>query len=247
MYKHCIWWLAFTASLSTGWSSTQASPISYAFSGTLAQPFNGSSQFSGTFTYDTDLPPYPGITGTPGWSYYSGVPADPSEPVLSLTFNLGSTPSSSFGPIESDELIVAHTSGSDGFFIQESFSYAGGQNLWAEFGMSSNNLVSCVPFTSSNPPTSLNLADFSGANLVVQGTTSDGQQLNVVGTVTSLVPLGDSQMPVPEPASFLVFAVMGAGVLCYLRRRDRDRAYSGHRPPSSPAPPLGKAAVIMSK
>jgi hypothetical protein len=223
MYKHCIGWLAFAASFSTGWTSTQASPISYAFSGTLAQPFNGSSQFSGTFTYDTDLPPYPGITGTPGWSYYSGVPADPSEPVLSLTFTLGNTPSSSFGQIEMDSLVVEHTSGGDGFFIQETFSYAGGQNLWAEFGMSSNNLVSPAPFTSSNPPTSLNLADFSGANLVVQGTTSGGQQLDVVGTVTSLVPLGGNQMPVPEPGSFLVFVVMGAGLWGYLRRRGRSR------------------------
>ena len=221
MYRNRTRWLAFVVSLVCGWSSSQASPISYAFSGTLAQPFNGSTQFSGTFTFDTDLPNYPGIQPFPGWSYYSGVPANPSEPVLSLNYNVGNTSSSSFGPISNDELIVALTPASDGFFIQESFSYAGGQNISAEFGMSSNNLVQRAPFTSTNPPASLSLADFSGANLVVQGTTTDGQQLNIVGTVTSLVPLGDLAAPVPEPASVLIFAVVAAALSRYLPRSAR--------------------------
>jgi len=73
----------------------QASPISYEFSGTLSQPFNGTTQFSGSFTYNTSLPAYPGIVPSPGWSYYSGVPTDPTAPVVSLTFNLGNTASSS--------------------------------------------------------------------------------------------------------------------------------------------------------
>ena len=213
-----IRWFALFVALACGCSSSQASPISYEFSGTLAQPVNGSSQFSGTFTYDTDLPPYPGISPFPGWSYYSGVPADPSEPVLSMTFSVGGTPSSSFGTVTSDELIVSHTTTSDAFFIQEAFSHSGGQNVWAEFGMSSNNLVNRAPFNSLDPPASLNLADFVGANLTVQGTGSDGQPLNIIGTVTSLVPVG-ATAPVPEPSSLLVFAVVGAGIWRYSRRR----------------------------
>ena len=35
-----------------------AAPIGYAFSGTLSQPYNGSTQFSGTFYYDTNLLPF---------------------------------------------------------------------------------------------------------------------------------------------------------------------------------------------
>ena len=60
------------ALLATCVTSANASPITYSFSGTLSQPFNGSSLFSGTFTYDTDLPTYPGINPSPGWAYYSG-------------------------------------------------------------------------------------------------------------------------------------------------------------------------------
>ncbi len=102
--------------------SAQASPVGYAFSGTLFQPFNGSSQFTGTFTYATDLPLYPGVTPTPGWSYYSGVPINPTEPVTSLTFNVGGLSSTSFGSLASDEVIVTHTTqGYDGFYINESF------------------------------------------------------------------------------------------------------------------------------
>ncbi len=86
------------------------------------QPFNGSSQFTGTFTYATDLPLYPGVTPTPGWSYYSGVPINPTEPVTSLTFNVGGLSSTSFGSLASDEVIVTHTTqGYDGFYINESF------------------------------------------------------------------------------------------------------------------------------
>ena len=213
MFTNSVRRLGLMVCLLCGVPSVQATPISYEFSGTLSQPFDGSTQFSGTFVYDTDLPPYPGINPSPGWSYYSGVPADPTEPVLSLTFNLGNTSSSSFGNIATDELIVAHTSASDAFYISESFGYAGGENLYAEIGMVNDNLVYRGPFTSTIPPSSLSLSDFSmGANLTLQGTLAGGQQVNVVGTVTSLTPVGIEGQPVPEPASLLVFfLVLGAG------------------------------------
>ena len=224
MYGYRTWWLAAFASLAFGSASVQASPISYGFSGTLAQPFDGATTFSGSFTYDTDLPIYPGLGGGyPGWSYYSGVPADPSEPVLSLTFNVGNLSSASLLPVEMDDLVVSHTQLSDSFDIQETLSYAKGQNLTATFGMSSNNLVERAPFSSTDPPPSLNLADFSGANFSLEGTTAAGQQLNVIGTVTSLVPLSDPQVPVPEPGSVLIFVVAGAVAWVRLRRGRRPR------------------------
>jgi len=192
-----------------GVSSAHASPVSYAFSGTLLQPYNGSSSFSGTLTYNTDLPPYPGIQPFPGWSYYSGVPTDPTSPVVSLNFSVGGVNSSSFGNIASDEVIVivSHTQSSDAFYIQERFTYINGQNLLANFGMINNNLVQRAPFDSTSPPSSLNLADFSmGAQLDLTGTDTSGQYLNIVGTVTSLTPLLPT--PIPEPASVLVFAIV---------------------------------------
>jgi hypothetical protein len=202
-------------------SSANAAPVGYAFSGTLNQPYNGLTSFSGTFVYDTDLPLYPGITPSAGWSYYSGVPANPTEPVLSLTFNLGATPSASFGSIASDELIVAHTPSNDGFYINETFSNTGGQSLMANIGMVNNNLVQRGPFSSTAPPSSLNLSSFNmGTQLILQGTPAGGQYETVFGTITSLTPLfGGSESPVPEPGSVLVFLVLGAGFIVLRRTR----------------------------
>lgn len=215
MFTNGVRRLTLTVGLVVGVSSAQGSPISYDFSGNLSQPYDGSTQFSGSFTYNTDLPAYPGIGPSPGWSYYSGVPTDPSAPVVSLTFNIGNTASSSFGNIVNDEVIVAHTQSNDGFYIYEQFAFTGGQNLSAEFGMVNNNLVQRAPFTSSIPPSSLNLSDFTaGASLTFWGTTAAGDPIDVSGTVTSLVAISS----VPEPVPILVLLAMGAGFLKYRRR-----------------------------
>jgi hypothetical protein len=210
-------------------SFAEASPVGYAFSGTLAQPFDGSTQFSGTFKYDTNLPPDPNINPSPGWSYYLGTPTDPSSPPVSLTFNLGNTSSSSFGSADNIEVVVAHTPSSDGFFINEQFPFQGRQNLTAEIGLANNNLAQPGPFKSSSLPSSLNLTDFSiGGNLTFWGTTADGQQVNVVGTVTSLVP----DLNAPETATLAVFIVLGAGLCLH---RAVLRISSGHSTPRTQA------------
>ena len=135
---------------------------------------------------------------------------------MSLTFKLGNTSSSSFGNIIEDELVVAHTQANDGFYINETFSYAGGQNLTANIGMVNNNLTSRGPFSSTDPPSSLNLGSFSmGAQLILSGTPGGGSQYEtVIGTITSLTPLdlGHGGPSVPEPSSVLVFQPMGAGL-----------------------------------
>jgi hypothetical protein len=219
MFSNRVRLLTLIVCLVFGVTSAQASPLSYAFSGTLAQPYNGSTQFSGTLTYDTDLPLYPGIQPSPGWSYYSGVPADPTEPVVSLTFNVGNLSSSTLGSLANDEVIVAHTQSNDAFYVNETFGYNNGQNLYAEIGMVNNNLVQQGHFNSLAPPSSLNLADFSmGSNLTLSGTLAGGQQVNVVGTVTSLEPI----RPIPEPSSLLVFSMV-LGTAVFLIRRESAR------------------------
>jgi hypothetical protein len=216
MFTNRVMMLSLIVCFACGLSAAKASPVGYVFSGTLAQPFDGSTQFSGKLTYDTNLPPYPGIQPSPGWNYYSGVPIDPTGTPVSLTFNLGNTPSSSFGSVVNEELIVAHTPSSDGFFIYQQYPFEGGQNLSAEFGLANNNSTQRAPFDSSNPPGSLNLADFNlGGNLTFWGQTADGQQVHVVGTITSLVPAAQT----PEPATNAFFADLGAGL--FLRRGRR--------------------------
>jgi hypothetical protein len=217
--------------LSTGWPARKSVPckdlrrhpgpsriVSYAFTGTLQQPYDGSTHFSGTLVYNTDLPTYPGIQPFPGWSYYSGVPADPSAPVSSLTFQIGNTPSSAFGTVSNLEVIVAHTQADVAFFLQEQFRSPAGQSMMAEFGIGNNKLVHRAPLTSLAPPSSLSLSDFGdGANLTLYGQTANGQWVNVVGTITSLT-------PVPEPSAPLVFAAFGLGLAGYRRAAGRGRS-----------------------
>jgi hypothetical protein len=189
-----------------------ASPLTYEFSGTLNQPYNGSTQFSGTFTYNTSLPPYPGIQPSPGWAYYSGVPTDPSSSAVSLNFAIGNLSSSSLGNVASDEVIVTHSTASDAFYISEAFHSGGTQNLAAEFGIINNNLLQRGPFNSLSPPSSLNVANFSmGAGFSLVGTMANGQWVNIDGTITSLEPINFTAAP--EPASFVVFAMLGLGYL----------------------------------
>jgi hypothetical protein len=205
-------------------SPAGASPVTYAFTGTFQQPFDGSTQFSGTLVYNTDLPAYPGIQPFPGWSYYAGVPNDPTAPVSSLTFQVGDTPSSTFGSVSNLEVIVAHTQANDGFYLWEQFRSPTGQNMTAEFGTVSNNLVQRGPLPSLAPPSSLSLSDFSfGATLNLYGQTANGQWINVVGNITSLT-------PVPEPSAPLVFAALGAGLAAYRRAAGRRRASCVVRP-----------------
>ncbi len=233
MFTTGVRWLGLIAVLVGGVSPAWAMPITYAFSDTLDQPYNGSSQFSGTITYDTDLPLNPNVQPYPGWSYYSGVPVDPSEPPLSLAFNLGNTPSSSFGTIESSEMIVTHTPGGyDGFYIEESFLSSSGSgsapSVFANIGMVNDNSIQSGPFSSTNPPLSLNLASFSmGAQLDVTISNSNGQQTAYIGTINSLV-----ETSAPEPASFLVFGILGAG-LWRRHRRASERSKARDRTDST--------------
>lgn len=196
-------------------STADASPVSYAFTGTFRQPFEGSTQFSGTLVYNTNLPSNPGIQPFPGWSYYSGVPTDPSAPVSSLTFQIGNTPSSNFGSVDSLEVIVTHTQSNDGFSLSEEILGPSGSYLFPELAMVNDNLVQRGPFTSTDLPATLNLSDFSmGANLTLNGRGANGQGVNVVGTITSLTPIGQ----VPEPSTALIFVVLGAGFAGLSRR-----------------------------
>jgi hypothetical protein len=217
--------LGLIGSLVLAASSVQASPITYAFSGTLREPYNGSTRFSGTLVYNTELPLYPCIDPFPGWSYYSGVPDDASAPVSSLTFQLGDTPSSSFGKVSNLEMIVNHNPTSDAFFLYERFSGPGGQNLSAELGLGNDNLIQRGPFTSLDPPSQLSLSDFSnGGNLTLFGQTADGHDVNVVGDITSLTPTGE----VPEPSTALIFAVLGTAI-AGVRRSKAIRSGRGSR------------------
>jgi hypothetical protein len=213
MFTAGVRWLCVIACLVCGASPALASPITYAFSGTLNQPYNGSTQFSGTLTYDTDLSLNPQVQPYPGWSYYLGTAPASSEPAASLTFHLGGTSSSSFGPVANIEVIVAHTPSNDSFNLFEQFSPANGLPVWANFGISNNNTIKSAPFSSTSLPGGLNLPDFSnGASLSFGILPASGPEQVYSGTITAMV-------PTPEPASVLIFGMLGVGLWASRRAR----------------------------
>jgi hypothetical protein len=212
MFTAGVRWLSVITCLVCGASPALASPITYSFSGTLDQAYNGSNQFSGTLTYDTDLPLNSQVQPYAGWSYYLGTPPVSTEPPASLTFTLGGT-SSSLGPVSNVEVIVSHTQANDSFNLFEQFSPANGLPAWANFGISNNNTTNPAPFTSTDLPAGLNLSAFSnGAQLSFGVMNGSGLEQVYTGTISSMV-------ATPEPASVLIFGILGAGLWASRRAR----------------------------
>lgn len=206
MFTPGVRWLTAVACLVCGASPALASPITYSFSGTLSQPYDGSTQFSGTVTYDTDLPLNSQVQPFTGWSYYMGTPPVSTEPPASVAFTLGGTSSSSLGPVSNVEVIVAHTQDNDSFNVFQQFSPANGLPAWANFGISNDNLSNTPPLSSTGLPTGLNLSAFSnGAQLTFGVMNGSGPEQVFTGTISAMV-------AAPEPASLLVFGILGVGL-----------------------------------
>jgi PEP-CTERM motif len=210
-------------------SAANAAPIGYAFSGTLSQPYDGSTQFSGTFYYDTSLLPFQMTTPPPTLGSIEYVGAPFGNGVVALSFNLPGNLTTSVlspnGDLTYPSVVVTHTQSSDSIDISQSFDSAPGQGLTAYVSLQNNNLVQAAPFSSTNLPTGLSLANFSlGGNFLLEGTIGNGPNLNIFGTITSLTPLSaSSDAPVPEPSTVLVFLVMGAGLAVRLRKNGERR------------------------
>jgi hypothetical protein len=188
-------------------SMAGASPVTYQFSGTFPQPVFGSTQFSGTFTYDTNLPPYPGAAQDATHAYYAGADGTP----IAMTLNLGTSGTNPLGTPTNSELVVTHSPSYDELNLDMTYRSSTGQTSYATVGLLNNNGVANGPFTSLAPPSSLGVGDFNmGTQLILNGT--GGTSPTAVGTITSL-----SATTVPEPAALVVFAGLAAGLA--LRRR----------------------------
>ena len=200
-----------------------AAVIAYDFSGTLSQPVDGSSTFSGTLTFDTDLHLSTTSIAPGAGTYYSGVPVNPSEPPVSLTFTLGNLPSSTFGTMTDPEVFVSHVpQGTDEFQVSVEY-HLGTQVVTAQFTLTNNNLVQPGFLTSNNIPSTLNVSSFSKDAILALYGANNFPYNGEVGTVTALAAGPGSS--VPEPASLVVFACLGAAVFVRARknRGSRDR------------------------
>jgi hypothetical protein len=184
-------------------AQADASPVNYAFAGTFPQPVFGSTQFSGTFTYDTNLPPYPGAAWTATIHYYAGADGTP----INMSLNLGTDGTNPLGTPVNSELVVTHSPSYDELNLDLTYRSATGQTTFATIGMLNNNGLNNGPFTSLDPPSSLKLSEFNMGNQLILRT-YDGSLGTVVGTITSLTAV------VPEPATLAIFAFLAAGVAC---------------------------------
>ena len=131
----------------------QAASISYEFSGTLAQAVQ---RLEPVFRYvhlrDRPSLEY-GRLAVSQLELLHGGSDQPSEPVVSLSFNVGNTSSSSLGAVDSTQVIVAHNAAADAFYVQEHFQgSSSGQGLYANLGMINADTVARRAVQLHEPP-----------------------------------------------------------------------------------------------
>lgn len=195
----------------------EASPITYDFTGTLNQPINGSSQFSGSFTIDSSNPNGGGGVITPGGS---GTVIGENGDQVSMTVHLGgqridfvNTPqgpnSARFEAIGGVAIEVPLPPMAAPTVV---FSVAGR-------ALTSDQIEFTLNFT--RPGTAPELADLTSfasssypSSVSVTGNWG-GQSQATEGTLTSI-----EQVSAPEPTALVVFGAMALGAMA-LRRMSR--------------------------
>jgi hypothetical protein len=202
--------------------TAKASPVSYDFSGTFAQPVDGQTQFSGTFTYDTSLPLYPGANQSATTHYYAGAPTDPNGTPIGISLRLGNDPTNVLGdPIGGTrytELIVTHSAAADeinvdAYFPTPPFTHVDGGWFRVTIGALNDNTQGPGPLTSLSPPAALNLGSFNNGIQFIFNSGGNGPV--DVGTITSLTPTA----AVPEPTTLAAFTILAAGLAAHHRWR----------------------------
>jgi hypothetical protein len=192
-----------------------AEPISYAFSGTLIQPYDGATTYSGNFTYDTDLP-LTNSGNTSQFSDYSGVPANPTEPPVSMNISIGNTSWSFSGGVE-----IMYNQVEDAFTVYGPPISVSGQQVFGSLVLPYYHPGQPGLFSPGAIPSSLNLAEFNASpGINFFGINANNQQTDLAwGPINSLTPLAGvgGESPVPEPSSVFVFLIISAGLAVRLR------------------------------
>lgn len=204
-------------------ASIHASPITYDFNGRFATPVDGATAFTGSFTYDTNLPIASGTSSFPGTAFYGDNPATPGK-LISMSFEFGSTSSSDLGPISKREMIVSHNSAYDEINLDVTFTNGGKDSMFV-IGMLNDNTTSPGPFSSTAPPTSLTLSSFNMGVQFIDYPNIASSDASVIGWITGLVPAGTPLPPipaVPEPTTCVVI-LAGFGGLLLRRHKERNQ------------------------
>jgi hypothetical protein len=205
-------------------ASLQGSPITYDFNGRLDSPVDGATTFSGSFTYSTNLPLVPNAHQASNITYYGDDPTTPGK-LISVSFSFGNVNSRNLGSISNTELSVWHDQTYDMIQIDAAFTKNGNTSHFT-MAMLNDNRISPGQFTSTAPPSSLDLALFNQGNDIRFDPTIPITGPAVFGTITGLVPAGTPLPPVPpapsvpEPATLTVIV---AGFGCLFLRKANSR------------------------
>ena len=187
-----------------------ASPITYDFAGTLSQPIDGATQFSGSFTIDTN----PNQVVDTIWDNASAFGEDGSE--VALTIRLGGQTMNYINTPQNPETVTLL--GETGVNIAVP---PPPQNVYFGLGTQSqanDRLTFSLQFT--RPGSDLELADLARlsspmfTSSVSVSYDSAGQTQQVQGSITSI-----EQVSAPEPGMLAIFAVMGFAGLAHRRFR----------------------------
>ncbi|MHC5540591.1 PEP-CTERM sorting domain-containing protein [Singulisphaera rosea] len=193
-----------------GGTPALASPLTYAFTGTLQAPVNGSTQFSGSFTFDAD----PAVVNAP-----SGASTNPSQVVengseVSMTVDAGGQTfhfANDADPLSNVSFNAGLTHNS---IMDPSSTQQDEASMSASDGTNSVGLSFYSPVVDlhnlRNLPLILNTGSFFIGNLAVGGQTF-GQ---IEGTFSSIEPVNT-----PEPGSLALFAGIGIAAVAYRRNR----------------------------
>ncbi len=192
--------------------AAEAVPITYNFAGQLAQPVNGASQFSGSFTMDSNpnFIPLPAVL--PGTLTETSSDVSMTLHLGSQTYDFSNTPGQSGAALYVNSPLQGYSypSGSP----QESISlngalFTGSAGSAPSFTI---NFQQAGGFFSTTDLGKLSTSSFSSG--VHFSAMSGGQSTTSNGTLTSI-----EQVSAPEPCSLAIFGGLAIAAMITARRR----------------------------
>lgn len=186
----------------------EASPITYSFGGTLDEPVNGTTSFTGTFSYELNAPGFETGQTTSGWGGAFGTLSIGDQTAV---FQNG--PANFPTTIRATFSIAAAGNDSFWFYGTNGTSAQGSVLQGAVMTIQMIGPLGGFPDLIGSLPT-LNLSEFTFTQLSLSLTT-EGPEF--YGSITSLQALPQFSS-VPEVTTVVHFAVLALGLAVYHRR-----------------------------
>lgn len=201
-------------------ASAEGATVSYDFSGTFATPVDGSTQFHGTFRYDTSMTSAV-ENPLPNTGFYKDLPTNPAGTFIDMSFSVGDASSSSIGPIVDDNLSISPTASYDLINLSVAFNHKN-RTIWQIIAFENDNTINPGPLTSGLPPTELLLSSFNKGGKFLYQPFDNPTGPYVVGTITSLT----ATVPEPSTVAVLLTGICGGALRSRMGRKRSGRPTS---------------------